>query len=238
MNLSRVTRIVVWLVLLWGFGIFLFLRSDLAWGPDPGPADKGLLIAVAILLAWPLFAEIDIFGVRIKQQLESIRSEIRTQLAARPNPAEVDRDPAEAGGMALRPLSDEGLERLSAELEAQWGKAEPPILSAFSFHPAISHSQSAALALAGAAGAEIGRLAREGGLSTQFNAEDSVLTAAWRLARKHVLTPDALAAFREMHWIARRIVDGRALTPAQARFTGQVGVELVGRLKRMQVAGE
>lgn len=80
-------RLFYWLGLVLAALLLVIFRWDGIWGTSDLPVfDRGLLLALAILLGLPLVSEFEAFGVTVKSRLSKMRdeliNEIQTQFAS------------------------------------------------------------------------------------------------------------------------------------------------------------
>lgn len=233
MNLSRQARLAVWFVLLAMLGLAVYVRSDLIWQASPGPADRGLLAVFGLLLVMPLFSEIDIFGVKVRQQIEAAQKEIRSRVS------EIQDMLAFAPGIAApvsnspNPLDDPGLERLRAEVTPRVSQGPPAQATTIVCVPVKTRSAVvAALALAHQAGHEMRRLRLTKAKTVPADGLPGAVLA-WQLARAGVLDGETLALAREVCAIGAQVQNTGELSSVQERFIREMGPVLLGRLQAM-----
>lgn len=80
MRLPNWVKILWWIFLIFLVGIILFQRKEALLSGLATPFDiLAFLIFIALLLV-PIFTEIELFGIKLKQQIESLKREVKTEL--------------------------------------------------------------------------------------------------------------------------------------------------------------
>lgn len=237
MKLPNWLKIVWWLLLVALLSAFLWHRYPELEAGRAVPADIVVfLIWVALLLA-PLFNEVSLLGITLKQQIDElkeyvssqiteVKSEVRSAVDVRATFSPHFNIPAPAADAQL-PEIERRIKSAVSDALAEHGIQQPPA-------PAqVPVSQDVALLFATRYNLE--KELRRIGESRQLTSESRRPMPAIHLTRALVQTellePRLANAIREVYSVCSPAIHGEPVTQAQVAFVQDVGPELIAALR-------
>jgi len=223
-------RVFWWILILALLTVFLVFRlSALRAGHATG-VDIVLLIFWLSLAVAPLFTSIEVFGVKLKQQVEELRmefsglrSEVRTTL-------EVQNQFAPT--VALFPtLSSEQLSDLAQQVQMRAESALGSEARQGTQPETPPHDADFLFRVRYALERELRRLyGRHSALSDE-NRYVSITRITRSLQEQNIIDRDAAVAADELYRIASRVIHGREVLPQQMKFAYDVSSWLLAELR-------
>lgn len=80
MKFSNTFKIIWWIILILIIGILFYWRLEDIKNGESTPIDILILLILISLLLVPIFAEINIFGIKLKQEIEELKTQMKIQI--------------------------------------------------------------------------------------------------------------------------------------------------------------
>jgi hypothetical protein len=235
MKFSPGFKVAYWLGLVGVLTWFLLLRLTDAVAGRATPVDALVfLIWVALLLA-PLFAEVELLGVKLKQEVEKAKDEIKREIVALKTEitSAIEVRTNVSPNIYLSPPPDSQLPTIEREVKraverafAARGSRPRPTETL----PPIDKDTLFLIETRRELEIELRRIAKQRQLLTS----DRPLagTQLLRLLEKaEVLGPDLVRAIRDVYAVCSPAVHGELVSAAQVAFVRDVGPELIKALR-------
>lgn len=236
MKLPNAVRVAWWIALLVGLGYYLFARFAQLLGGQSTPFDVAALVLFAALMLAPVFTEVKLWGVSLKQELVEAKKEIKGELEsvkqlinnvqftnAISQQVHIGAPPPDASlpikKNQIREVVQELLEEGNEEPPAQELSLSPEATELFRIRYLLER--------------EIRRIARGRDLDRQAPSVDghrSVYALIKLLQSAEVIPPELAAGIRDVYSICSRGVHGEPLTRAQIEFAESTGPDLIRAL--------
>jgi hypothetical protein len=230
-------KVLWWLALTGVLSAFLYFRyPDLISGKST-PADIVVFIIWVALLLAPLFKEVSLLGITLKQEIEElkgflvtqvsdIRSEVRNAVDVRTTFSPHFTLPMPAADSQLPELETRIKAVLSDAFAAQGLKASPvapalPIPEDVSFLFATRYNIER----------ELRRIVQTRELFAESRRSVPVFQLARFLTESEVIEPRLANAIREVYAVCSLAIHGEAVSKAKVSFVKDVGPDLVAALK-------
>lgn len=237
MKLPNWLKIVWWVFLTGLLTAYLYKRyPQLAIG-QAVPADIVVFVIWVALLLAPLFSEVSLLGITLKQQVDElktfvfsqindVRAEVRSAVDVRATFSPQFNIPAPAADSQL-PEIERRIKVAVSDALASHGLQAPPAPA----QVAVPQDVSFLFATRYNLEKELRRI----GEARQFNGESRRPAPAIHLARALVqaelLEPRLSHAIREVYSVCSPAIHGEPVTEAQMAFVRDVGPELIGALR-------
>lgn len=239
MNFSNRFKIAWWLILVVALTVLLVFRFRALINGEGTPFDiVAFLVWVALLLI-PLFQEIGLFGVKLKQQLDDLRAEIRTEITGLRGEIQnsislrTSVNPQFFVGPGAPPSTDAQL----PQVEEQVQRALNNFMKSYGVREAGEE-------------VEVPNVPEDAGylFRVRFNLEKE-LRRAWserlaeeerrlpvvrlinNLVRSEVLIPELAYAVREVYAICSAAIHGEEVSSRQLNFVRDTAPELIASLR-------
>jgi hypothetical protein len=230
-----------WLRLLWWGGLLILLASFLGYGRvqalaagEATPFDVVAFLALLALLLAPLVAEVNVFGLALKAEVEKLKTNVRTDLASlkaeittaldvRNTFSPVIQFPAPASDSVLNALESRVVKALNAALDAR--EVEAPL--------AAPTETQTLFGVRFNIERELRRIAEARDLGS-FRGRPMPITQLTALLVEHgILTPDLGSAVREAYLITSRAIHAEHVTDSQRGFVKEVAPSLIAALRQI-----
>jgi hypothetical protein len=228
-----------WAVLVTALSLYLVGRAYPILNGNATAFDVAALLILAALLLTPLFAEVTLWGMSFKKELEKAQTELKGQIA--------DLKLSVATAVEVRksfqpniyfpvPPPDELLPQLKVEIEGAVRRAleDQPAPSAPdpSTEPPSSEIQEL-FRVRYAIDKQVRRIARGRDLEHRapgFEGRRSTMALFSVLSRAELISPNIAAGLRDVYAICSRAIHGEDVTPAQVDFVREVARKLLSTL--------
>jgi hypothetical protein len=236
-KLPNWARIVWWLVLTSLLTAYLYQRYPKLSAGEAVPADIVVFVIWVALLLAPLFNEVSLLGVKLKQHVEELKSFVSAQVSEVRNDVRSAVDvratfsphfniPAPAADSQLPELEKRIKAAVSDALELHGIQAPPPpaqipVPGDVSFLFATRYNLEKELRRIGEARDLFGGLRRP----------VPVIHLAKALVQAELLEPQLSHAIREVYSVCSPAIHGEPVTEAQTAFVRDVGQELIAALR-------
>jgi hypothetical protein len=234
MRLPNWFKIAWWAALTALLTYFLFLRyPDLVVGKAAAADVVVFIIWIALLLA-PLFNEVSLLGITLKQQIEDLKGFVSSQVTELRNAVDVRTSISQqftlpANDAKLPDIENMVKNAVAAQMSAQ-GKT--------SFQPAdLAAPPDVSLLFAARYNIEreLRRIA-EGrqvvsGIASLIQSPPSISQLTRHLTQAELIEPSLASAIREVYSVCSPAIHGEQVTTAQVRFVKDVAPELVAALR-------
>jgi hypothetical protein len=239
MKLPNWVKVGWWVCLSVAMTAYLVSRYPALERGQSVPADIVVFLVWTALLLVPIFQEVEIFGLRFKQQVEKLKEDLRAEIysvrAELRNAVDV-RATFSPQITFPAPPPDSQLPDLEARVRAAVGEAlaahglrQPtPIPDDFGVGDDVAFLFGIRYALE----RELRRLARERQLDPAFR-RVGALQLSRMLAQTNVIEPSLDNAIREVYAVTSPAIHGEAVSAAQVDFVRRVGPQLVGALRAL-----
>jgi hypothetical protein len=237
MRLPNWLKIVWWLALAVAVTSYLWTRyPDLFAGRAVAADVVVFLVWIALLLA-PIFQEVELFGVRMKQTVEQMKQELKSEIHSvrteLRNAVDV-RTVFSPQIFAPAPPPDSQLPGLEARIRT----AVTEVLAAHGIRQPtpvptdLAVDNNVALLFAARYGIEkeLRRLARERELDLPLK-RAGAMQISRALTQTGVIEPQLDHAIREVYAVSSAAVHAEDVSDAQVSFVREVGPELIGALR-------
>ncbi len=232
MKLPNWAKIAWWIALVLLLIIFIAIRfSDLAAGRGVGIDALAIVLLAALLLA-PLFVEISMFGITLKQQIDDVKSEVAS--LRNDVKAAVDFRAVVSPQINMYPgappdsLLPELEKRINAMLSQRTEQVHPPKVEVSSFD--VPSDVQFLLGLRYSIEKELRRIAAERDIDVSRKPMMFLLES---LIRSETLDTSLANAVREAYRVCSPAVHGDQVTVAQIAFARDVGPTLVRTLRNL-----
>ncbi len=237
MKLPNWFKIIWWLLLVGLLSVFLLHRyPELALGRAV-PADIVVFVIWVALLLAPLFNEVSLLGVTLKQQIDElkehvanqiteVKSEVRNAVDVRATFSPHFNIPAPAADAQL-PEIERRIKSAVSDALAEHGIRQPP-------PPAqIPVSTDVALLFATRYNLEkeLRRISEARQLTVESRRPMPLHHLIRALIQAELLEPRMASAIREVYSVCSPAIHGEEVTPAQIAFVQDVGPELIAALR-------
>ncbi len=219
-------------VLTW----FLVLRVDEAISGRATAADALVFgVWIALLLA-PLFVEVELLGIKLKQEVEKAKGEITREIASLKADisSAIDIRTNVSPNFYLSPPPDAQLPTIEAQVRRAVQQAlatrGPPPLAGHSRVPPVDDDVVFLFRTRRDLEIELRRLVRERQLPTSDRPLAGIQLSRL-LAQAEVLEPDLVRAVRDVYSICSPAVHGESVSEAQVEFVRDVGPTLIQALR-------
>jgi len=238
MKLPNWFKICWWVLLLIAFGFFLTSRyGDLVAGKSVG-TDVFILVVWLALLLFPLFQEISIFGLTFKKEFETLKANVRDEVASIRSEIRnsVDlRTQISPNFIFSPPPPDSQLpaieKSIRAALEPVMSKPDTP-RGAAPEEKLVTPSDAEFLFRARYnIESELRRIWRHRAQETPERRFMPTLRIAQSLAEWEIINPGVERAIREVWLVASPAIHGEPITPAKVAFVRELAPPLVAFLK-------
>ena len=240
MKLPNWAKIAWWFVITAALTYFLRARLPDLLGGNASAADIAVFgVWMALLLA-PLFSEVSLLGVTLKNeiqelkstvatQLHEIRGEVRNAVDVRATFSPQFHMPAPVADAQLPQLEERIKAAVTSALSAHGVKEEPK-------QPALAVNDDVAFLFATRyhIETELRRLAAGREVATVMHRPLPTFRLIRYLSESEILPPDLGNAIREVYAVCSPAIHGEKVTEAQVSFVKGVGPKLVATLRALQ----
>ncbi len=233
-------KVIWWAVLLASAGSVLYLRLPAITSGTAAPMDLVVLLLFVALFLAPVFKEVNLFGLKLNQQIKELkdevsglRSDIRSSVDVRtqinpvfhaPAPPPDSQLPALEGqlrGVMTEVLREYGIERPQPRADI------PPVSDDVAFlFSARYHIEK-----------ELRRIMADRVQAEEVRRPIPVLHVTRMLANEGLLDPRLANVVREVNAVASPAVHGEPVSDAKVAFVRQVAPELISALKAIRSNG-
>ena len=234
MQLPNWFKIAWWATLTSLLTYFLFRRyPDLVAG-QAGPADIVVFVIWVALLLAPLFNEVSLLGITLKQQIDELKGFVSTQFTDLRNAVEVR---TSINQQFTIPLNDAKLSVLEALVRTALA-AQQSAQGQTNVHPATLGAP-ADVSLLFIARYNIERELRRiadgrqvlGGIASLSQRSPSISQLAGFLSQAELIEPSLANAIRDVYSVCSPAIHGEKVTEAQVSFVRKVAPDLVATLR-------
>ena len=240
MQLPNKFKIGWWIFLTLLLTAFLLLSyGSIASGHLSAVDDVAFIVWVGLLLA-PLFSEISLFGVKLKQSIDELKSFVSTQVADIRSDVRNAVDirttfspnfyvPAPPPDAQLPDLETRIKDALSSVLASHGVQQRAPM----STNVSVSDEVISLFSLRYSIESELRRLARNRDLLPQEGRRRSIFEPLRALIDEGTIEPQLYHAIRDVYAVCSPAIHGEPVTDKQVSFAKDVGPELVAILRRI-----
>lgn len=230
-------RAIWWLLLVSILSFFLWRRYPELVAGHASHADIVVFVIWLALLLAPLFSEISMFGVTLKQQIEElkgyvssqimdVKSEIKSAVDIRATISPHFNIPMPAADAQL-PEIERSIKVAVADALAEHGVQQPPppanvyVPQDVTFLFSVRHNLEK----------ELRRIGTVRQLTEESRRPMSILYLTRALIAAELLEPRLAAAIREVYSVCSPAIHGEPVTEAQMSFVKDVGPDLIAALR-------
>lgn len=236
MQLPNWFKIAWWVLILFILSYFLYKRyPDVITGKASTLDALALIIWIALALA-PIFKEINLFGFKLKQEIESLKEEVRDQITNLQSEIRTNiRSEISPRFTFLHPPPDKQL----PELEERIKSAVQDVIKQHGIQLIVPKPEELAVeddvqslfAARHNIEKELRRI-----LASRFGEEIirrpmSILQMAYGLVIGGLIEPGLANAIREVYAVCSSAIHGKPVTEAQIAFVREVAPQLIAALK-------
>lgn len=244
MKLPNWFRIVWWVVVTGILTMYLAQRyPDLRAGHSV-PVDVVVFLIWVALLLLPLFSEISLFGLKFKQQIESLRQELKDQVQTlrseiqntiqfNPNITIAPTPPPDS---QLPQLEQQIRRILDQRLKEYGAQSTPGIARPVEELQNAPEDVSFLFGVRYSIEKELRRVVR--GVSDAYLERWTLPRLLDALIRAEVIDSDLAGAIRKVYAVCSPAVHGQEVSPTQLGFVREVAPELLATLKRLRETAE
>ena len=240
MKLPNWFKILWWLALTGSLTYFLFARLPDLLSGKAAVADIAVFGVWAALLLAPLFTEVSLLGVTLKNEIEELkealstqlnemRTEVRSAVEVRTTVSPQFHMPAPVSDAQLPQLEERVKSAVSAALASHGLNAQPqdsPL--------AVSDDVAFLFATRYNIEVELRRIARGREVTSSVHRPVASFQLVRALSQAEVLEPSLGSAIREVYAVCSPAIHGEPVTGAQFAFVKDVGPQLVAALRAVQ----
>ena len=239
MQFPRWLKVLWWSILVIGLGLFLRERLPDLLSGQAAAADVAVFgVWMALLLA-PLFSEVALLGVTLKNEIDelkesvatqmtNLRSDIRNAIDVRTTISQTFHQPTPPPDAQL-PELEERVKAAVAAAFAEVGKDAPAPAAL-----AVSDDIVFLFATRYHIESELRRLARSREIGAAVRRPAPVYLLSRSLVESGLLDPRLGNAIREVYSVCSPAIHGEEVTAAQVAFVKDVGPELISALRAIQ----
>lgn len=240
MKLPCWLRILWWLLLTGAGVVFLALRRSSLLAGAPSTFDLAVLVITGGLFLSPLFNEVTLWGVTLKQlekakdeiksELTNLRLQVSTAAQASSSVSQQFLLSAPPPDSALPALEEQIREVVRKELDSTRSIAQIPPAP-----PARPDPVDALFRIRYDLDREIRRIAngRQLGRAPGFEGRQSTLALTRMLEREGIVPEGFSVGIRDVYSVCSRAIHAEPVTEAQVAFAKSIGPDLVGALRRV-----
>lgn len=240
MDFSKVFKQIWWLILIVTIGVFLHDRYSLLIEGKAVPADVVVFLTWIALCIAPLFKEIELPGIKLKQEVEKLKKEVKEEISTLrneiSNSVEVKSNVSPNFWLNVPP-PDSQLPGIEARIE----KTIKDALAVYGVQPASLALPQSEISVSG----DIRFL-----FDTRYNIEKELRVLAlpleddltqrrampisrmiWHLVKQEVLPSDMAGAIREIYSVCSAAMHGENVSDSQIQFVRRTAPELVAALR-------
>jgi hypothetical protein len=234
MKLPNWAKIIWWVVLLVILTTYLAERlTDLRSGHS-NPVDVVVFLVWVGLLLAPLFDEVTLFGLTLKQKIDAVHREVQSIKAEIQNTIQISPNitfPIAPADSQL-PAIEENIRRV---LEQQYGISPQPQPTRVEEKQALSDDVLFLFGVRYSIESELRRIARAV-LDVYQKAPISRLTEM--LIRAEVLSPELAQVVRQVYAVCSPAIHGEGVSEPKIKFVRDVSPELLTTLARLRQTAE
>lgn len=237
MKLPNWLKIVWWVLLTGVLTAYLYKRyPQLAVG-QAVPADIIVFVIWVALLLAPLFSEVSLLGITLKQEVEGlktfvssqisdVKAEVRSAVDVRATFSPQFNIPAPAADSQL-PDIERCIKVAVSDALASHGLRAPPAPA----QVAVPQDVSLLFATRYNLDKELRRIGEARQLNSESRRPATAIDLARALVQAELLEPRLSHAIREVYSVCSPAIHGEPVTEAQMAFVRDVGSELIGALR-------
>jgi hypothetical protein len=238
MRFSPGFKIAYWLGLIGVLSWFLILRLDEAVAGHANTADALVFgVWIALLLA-PLFSEVELLGIKLKQEVEKARDEIKRDILALKTDitSAIDIRTNVSPNIYLSPPPDSQLPTIELQImravEQAFATRHAPSAPGETPGRPLDDDTIFLIATRRDLDIELRRIAKERRLATSDRPLAGIQLSRV-LGQAEVLEPDLLRAIRDVYAVCSPAVHGEPVSTAQVAFVRDVAPSLLKVLRAM-----
>lgn len=235
MTLPNWLRVIWWALLTLSLGLLLYERFPSITASTPTAFDALALTIFVVLALTPLFSEITLPGVTLKQRVEALQTEVKTQFEAVRHEIRTNVATNVTQQVLLPPVPpDSSLPAIKHSIQQALATAPstPGVIP--STAPSVSGDVALLFAARNNLEREIRRLWLDRGGDESLQRKRPLLQMARDLEERGVITPALLAAARDLYNICSPAVHGESVTAAQVQFVREVSPGLIATLAALR----
>ncbi len=239
MKLPKWAKILWWLAITGALTYFLRTRLPDLLAGNSNAADIAVFgVWMALLLA-PLFSEVTLLGITLKNEIEElkgavktqlheIRSEVRNAVDVRATFSPQFHMPAPVSDAQLPQLEERIKAAVAGALTSQGVKEEPK-------HPVLAVDDDVAFlfAIRYHIETELRRLAQRGIIASAMRTHLPTHKLLRELTESEIVPRDLGSAIREVYAVCSPAIHGENISQAQLEFVKDVGPQLVATLRAL-----
>jgi len=236
MKLPNWLKIIWWVLLVGVFAYLIYQRYDFIMSGATTATDIVIFLILTALLVIPLFQEVSIFGVSLKQKIDtlekefdkqiiSLKSEIRNIQNVYVYPSTPSSD-SELRDLekTIKPIFEETLKEHGIDKPISIPEElDVPTDTVFLFKVRYALDK------------ELGRITNRWWTPPEERRYQSSLRAAIKLADRGVIVPASLELIREVFAICSSAIHGEDVTEASVKFVKDASSTLLPYLKSIEV---
>jgi hypothetical protein len=233
---SRGFKIAYWLALIGVLTWFLLLRVTDAVAGHATAADTIVFAVWIALLLAPLFTEVELLGIKLKQEVEKAKDELKREIVALKTDitSAIDVRTHVSPNIYLSPPADAALPTIEAQVKRAVEQAlasthAPPSGDAEAVRQ-VDDDIVFLFRTRRDLEVELRRIAQERQIPLSGRPLGGIQMAR-ALAQSEILEPDLERAIRDVYSICSPAVHGVPVTPAQVSFVRDVGPQLLKALR-------
>ncbi|MCK4369231.1 MAG: hypothetical protein KAV68_06220 [Dehalococcoidales bacterium] len=240
MKLPNRAKIVWWLLLLGFFAYLLSQRYDSIMSGAASATDIVIFLIFIALFSAPLFQEVDFFGVRLKREIDTLRTEFKEQIInlrsdintvnmrAEINPQIYLQPPPDSALQSIeeriRPVLEQVLKEQGIQKPAPAKELEVPDNTVFLFKVRYSIEN------------ELKRIGKWLLAPPEERPPQTLLQMANVLFRGGVIVKAAIDSIREINAICLQAIHGEDVSKASVQFVKEMSPTLLAYLKSVEEA--
>lgn len=240
MDFSKTFKQIWWLILIVTIGVFLHDRYSLLIDGKAVPADIVVFLTWIALCIAPLFKEIELPGIKLKQEVEKLKKEVKEEITALRNDIsnniEIKSNVSPNFWLNVPPPDSQ-----LPDIETRIEKAIKDTLAVYGVQPANQEQPDSDISVSG----DIRFL-----FDTRYNIEKELRVLAlpleddpnqrrampisrmiWHLVRQEVLPSDMAGAIREIYSVCSAAMHGENVSESQIQFVRRTAPELITALR-------
>lgn len=244
MDFSKAFKQIWWLILIGAIGIFLHDRYSFLTEGKAVPADIVVFLTWIALCIAPLFKEIELPGIKLKQEIEKLKNEVKDDISAFRNEISntVEIKSNISPNFLLNiPPPDSQLPSIETRIE----KTIKGVLTVYGIQPttqALSENEISVsegilflLKVRYNLEKEFRDLAFSLGDSTSKRRSTPLSRVIWNLVKQETLPSDVADATRQIYSVCSAAMHGENVSESQIQFVRRTAPELIAALRAISL---